>query len=144
MRRCRTVTMSTTCMTDIGTRRMATTTTNTDRTGLILGVFAAVAGILLMAGGLLTFFWVFASTMASDGCHGDDMRDICTLAGQQWAVRIPFIAYVAGVLALLVPVPVVLLLRRHPGWVWIGVPLGICAYMAGPAIAERIRSLGIW
>ncbi|MFA4083408.1 hypothetical protein ONA92_17060 [Mycobacteroides salmoniphilum] len=115
-----------------------------DRSGLIFGVYVVVVGSLLCIAGLASFAWFFAATMASDGCHGDDARDICTLAGQQWAVRTPVITYAAGVLGTLAPVPVVATLRWHAGWVWLGLPLGVGAYAAGPLIADAIRSWGIW
>ncbi|MBN7375692.1 hypothetical protein I3U60_05275 [Mycobacteroides abscessus subsp. massiliense] len=115
-----------------------------DRSGLIFGLYAVVIGLLLCAAGLFSFAWFFAATMASDGCHGDDARDICTLAGQQWAVRTPVITFIAGVLGALVPVPVVAACRWHAGWVWLGLPLAVGAYAAGPHIANMIRASGIW
>lgn len=112
-----------------------------NRRGLHFGLYFGVIGVLGVIAASASWIWFFAATMASDGCHGDDARDICTVGGQHWAVMLPLIAIGSAAVAAAAPAVAVAAFGWRAGWVWIGLPLTVAAYVAGPFLADWARGV---
>jgi hypothetical protein len=112
-----------------------------DRRGLHFGLYSVVMFVVATAA-VASLFWALAASMASDGCHGDDARAICTVEEQHWVVLLPRIALISAIVTAGVVALVVAWRRCRAAWVWAGVPLSVAAYFAVPFLANWIRSVG--
>jgi hypothetical protein len=114
----------------------------TDRRGVHFGIYSVVMFVVVATATVGSFFWALAASMASDGCHGDDARAICTVEEQHWVVLLPRIALISAIMAASVVALVVVWRRCRAAWVWVGLPLSVTAYFAVPFLANWIRSVG--
>ncbi|ORW00534.1 hypothetical protein AWC15_08245 [Mycobacterium lacus] len=68
---------------------------------------------------------------------------MCTKESQHWAATLPLVALASMVVAAFGPAVLVAVFRWRAAWVWVGLPLAIAAYFAGPFLANWARSAGI-